>query len=903
MSDVQANHIVALSAAARIAARVLPVVQRFPVRQTEPLRAGLADLLGAAQAGELDPDEASRLVLHWSQAAEDMVTAPHLLAVFAPQLVARAEHAAHVRRLHGAASAPAEVAAPLTQARQGWVSEHADLSRDGLLPAILTDLATTDPASEAPHAVLSRWLLFNDLLYGHLLERGWRPLHDRIFRLLHQRRQATRALSLGGALEQGGALLGLGGVRPTGERLDALELDRWVRPGARALDARAANGVVALELARRGVRVDAMDPDPFLVAIAAESARFLGLSGARVVADDLQGWAAEPGYDLAVSLGAHAHPATRGAPPFEEHVARLFHALRPGGTLLFESHDLDTEDLAPAMDVAERYFEVICHRVMPPVAPSGDVERLVAVMRRRVAYDASARRDFSFAAARTGTVMEAPWQAADRWIASPPAPEQEPAAPPVEILERACFVIHVPDQVNYFREVWRAMDPERFDIVLVGDPRHREGTREAVELAGFPWLDVEPLIAARQVYAVAVANHKQTDLPQGNVVAVLGVIRARFFYALGKSGWNFAPWNALFDMHLVHGPRQAERLAAAGAQHVVQMGYPRYDALYRKEIDPAAIRQALGCRPGVPLVVWMPTWEAGCSVHQWTDAVSALQGDFEVFVKPHPQSWRCEPTVIETIDAAHFAGVVQENIDSVDLLAAADFVLADYGGIPFGALIADRKVVLLDAQTPDHFKRFGEASFDVELREHLIHLDPAHPERLREVLEDREMWAAQAPVRRRLRDHFVAPNYGFAARVAAASLEAAATTPIVLDWADPKAVSRRRMQDYRDGWMSWMGTDYFTWARALAAGRRVIGWGTVGVSRTTRRSLGVALDYLVDGEKEAWGTTIDGLRIHSPEQLLREDKGQVLVVVFSSYRPEIFEWLEKVGYVWLESYC
>lgn len=107
-------------------------------------------------------------------------------------------------------------------------------------------------------------------------------------------------------------------------------------PVGTALDAGCGTGANAVWLARQGWEVTAVDLSPTAVEqaerVAAEQAPDAADRITWVVAD-LTAWEPPGQYDLVVSL--YVHPGV----PVDEFVARLAHAVAPGGTLFVAGHD------------------------------------------------------------------------------------------------------------------------------------------------------------------------------------------------------------------------------------------------------------------------------------------------------------------------------------------------------------------------------------------------------------------------------------------------------------------------------------------------------------------------------------------------------------------------------------
>lgn len=128
-------------------------------------------------------------------------------------------------------------------------------------------------------------------------------------------------------------------------------------PAGTALDAGCGTGADAVWLARQGWEVTAVDVSPTAVGqaerLAAELAPAVAARISWVVAD-LTAWEPPQQYDLVVSQ--YVHPDV----PFGAFVARLAHAVAPGGTLFVAGHDhADSHSAAHAPEQASIGLETV----------------------------------------------------------------------------------------------------------------------------------------------------------------------------------------------------------------------------------------------------------------------------------------------------------------------------------------------------------------------------------------------------------------------------------------------------------------------------------------------------------------------------------------------------------------
>jgi hypothetical protein len=354
-------------------------------------------------------------------------------------------------------------------------------------------------------------------------------------------------------------------------------------------------------------------------------------------------------------------------------------------------------------------------------------------------------------------------------VAVPPIARRDP---------RLAFALHVSELANHYGPIWGHLDPDEFEIVCASaDPAENERIASFAAEHRYRARFVGDVLAQGRTYAAVVSNHIGAA---GNVgpqaepaVLRLGERQVRLMYALGKDAWNFAPWNEQYDLILCWGPYQAGRLAEFERPRVVQVGYPRFDRFVRMTEPRREVVARMGGDPDRPTLVWLPTWSHQSSIDAFADEIAGLRGDFNVLLKVHPLTATTEPERMTRLADLGLRPVADVNFDNVELFHAADMVAADYGGSAFGAIYADRELVLLN--TPgvgeDPGDRYvGPDSLDVRLREWILNIDPGGGDAIRTHLADPTAREQQRGTRERLRRSLFAPFNGCAGEVAATVL-------------------------------------------------------------------------------------------------------------------------------------
>jgi len=165
-----------------------------------------------------------------------------------------------------------------------------------------------------------------------------RELHANIRRHLHEASETWPGYDYGhGYLYQSSPTLALSGRRNTRTRLQALSIAQYVR-GATVLDIGCNSGFISLEIAREAKEVLGFDVNPFLIAVAEDSARYLGLTNTKFLVSSFAEFSTDNRYDAVLSLSNHFTYDGDMYPTIEGYLARCRGWLKPGGTFIFESH-------------------------------------------------------------------------------------------------------------------------------------------------------------------------------------------------------------------------------------------------------------------------------------------------------------------------------------------------------------------------------------------------------------------------------------------------------------------------------------------------------------------------------------------------------------------------------------
>lgn len=182
-----------------------------------------------------------------------------------------------------------------------------------------------------------------------------------------------------------------------------------------------------------------------------------------------------------------------------------------------------------------------------------------------------------------------------------------------------------------------------------------------------------------------------------------------------------------FDVQFFTGPlhrQQYEHMFErygfdTGKLHLVEVGYPKSDALLQGRYDRATVLAQLGLDPSRKTVLYAPSWDAGGSLRSFGETVIeqllSVEG-INVIIKLHPVSH----TPPSSSDYALYTGgvnwaerlrkyesnpsfrhVTDAQVDP--LLVAADLLVTDFSSVALEFVVLDRPIIYVDC--PEYFEK------------------------------------------------------------------------------------------------------------------------------------------------------------------------------------------------------
>lgn len=248
------------------------------------------------------------------------------------------------------------------------------------------------------------WLRLQDFLNG--LRLGHFRLHRRLLGHLREQRKHWKGSYVQGYFYQGLEELGIAGAKPTGYRFTQYDVDEILKD-ADVLDIGSNTGFVSVYCAKLARSVTGVELNPYLNRMARETAQYLGLTNVDFVESDFRDYRTDRKFDVVLSLSNHHTIDGNLDLGFEQHMSRIADLLRPGGVMLFESHNVfgpgvggvgDDGDMDAKVSVMSRYFRIERYRMVRKFLKHSDIDKLFIVARRS---EAPTGIDFDLKRART----------------------------------------------------------------------------------------------------------------------------------------------------------------------------------------------------------------------------------------------------------------------------------------------------------------------------------------------------------------------------------------------------------------------------------------------------------------------------------------------------------------------
>lgn len=385
------------------------------------------------------------------------------------------------------------------------------------------------------------------------------------------------------------------------------------------------------------------------------------------------------------------------------------------------------------------------------------------------------------------------------------------------MIKKYAFLVHDPIMLVHYADLWKAMGPSDFTIVLTEDfssdvqGNDKLGAQEFfdhVQKEGYEVISVSNILSNGIQFEYVITNHRisgeakvgytkkqlnrglrllnrglrllkvnvhigefggeLTYLPQ-----LVGNKQIRYMYGADISdGWSLQSWNNIYDIFLCHGVNDEREIRKRFKGKTFIMGYPRYDRFFSRDLDLNNIRREFGVSESKKTVLWMPTLGGDySSIPLFAEPLSTISEKYNFIVRPHPFSFVQEKDFISLLEKFNFNIDRNALRDMNELFGVADVILADNGGTPFSAIFLGKNVIFLDV--PDDLgaevpaTSYFKGSSVMEIKKHLPVVNHQHIHLLESMLDSEEFYKENAKcIDTLFKRYFDSPRGGGAKRVA-----------------------------------------------------------------------------------------------------------------------------------------
>lgn len=203
-----------------------------------------------------------------------------------------------------------------------------------------------------------------------------------------------------------------------------------------------------------------------------------------------------------------------------------------------------------------------------------------------------------------------------------------------------------------------------------------------------------------------------------------------------------------YDSILCVGPHQVKEIRKHEEQNrlspktLVKAGYHRLEKIYNAygRLDAKSSRST-----SKPVILIAPSWAPHNILESCANLLigNLLQADYEVIVRPHPETKKHAPELIESL-AKKFADnpkvTIEQSVDQYDALLRADVLITDWSGIAHEyAFGTERPVLFIDLPRKvnnDRYEQLGIEPMEVSVRSQIGRiLSPNELEKAVEVID------------------------------------------------------------------------------------------------------------------------------------------------------------------------
>jgi hypothetical protein len=335
---------------------------------------------------------------------------------------------------------------------------------------------------------------------------------------------------------------------------------------------------------------------------------------------------------------------------------------------------------------------------------------------------------------------------------------------PLYASDKIAVVVAIDWAIWHLEKILENLNGIEYDLIYINTGEIQ--CRNFAKLHNCDVFSIRKVIKRKLRYKLALTSHVG-KITGGNTEFDVGIelIAEKLLFVASLADFSYCQYiqAECYDYIVCAGEyqrREFQKLVDKDRLFVI--GSPRFDN-YKN--DKEAAIQIITRKTGRELcrnkknILWLTTHSEITSCINFAPIVSKIQNEFNIIHKPHTFNYYEISDFENRIRSLIPEIIIINDVDSVKLIPAADFVICDYGGSVFSAIKADKNVLLFNTSKPELLAGVFAPDLPVNtIRDRIVNFYPDEEEKFFAALKDDSVWERQKEIRRQIRAEFFTDN-------------------------------------------------------------------------------------------------------------------------------------------------